>query len=198
MKQDKIHLLMMQRKIKHHTAQGFILAEVLIAILLTLILTGISMGVVVMATAIKVRGDELSDATRWMQEDLEDIKVKANGVDAVDPNATPITYSTLSKCQTSTFTPSQSNGYGSLLMTPPATPAITFLNGGSTIAAGPSTFTKTSSSGTRTYNLVRTATVKNVAPYNVLQLNYSVTKNSGATVSTSYSEVIPGASFYCK
>jgi hypothetical protein len=192
---NKIHLLMIQGKTKHYAAQGFILAEVLIAILLTLILTGISMGVVVMATAIKVRGDELSDATRWMQEDLEDIKIKANAIDAVDPNVSPIQYKKpLSKCNATGTT----DGYGSLLMTPPATPAITFLNGGSTIAAGPTSFTKTNSSGTRTYTLERTATVTAVAPYNVLKLNYTVKKASGTTISTSYAEVIPGASFYCK
>ena len=186
---------MMQRNIKHHTVQGFILAEVLIAILLTLILTAISMGVVVMATAVKVHGDELSDATRWIQEDIEDIKIKANGIDAVDANATPIQYTntTLTKCQTSTFTPSQSDGYGSLLMTQSRS---TSLNG-ATIASS-ATFTKTSSSGTRTYNLVRTALVKNAAPYNVLQISYSVNKTSGTSLSTSYAEVIPGASFYCK
>lgn len=182
---------MMQRNIKHHTAQGFILAEVLIAILLTLILTGISMGVVVMATAVKVHGDELSDATRWIQEDIEDIKIKANGIDAVDANATPIQYTntTLTKCQAS----DTSNGYGSLLMTQSRP---TSLNG-ATIASS-ATFTKTSSSGTRTYNLVRTAVVPNTAPYNVLQISYSVNKTSGTVISNSYAEVIPGASFYCK
>jgi type II secretory pathway pseudopilin PulG len=187
---NKIHFLMIQRKKKHHTAQGFILAEVLVAILLTLILTGISMGVVVMATAIKVRGDELSDATRWMQEDLEDIKIKANKIDAVDPNASTIQYTTLTKCQTSTFTPSQSNGYGSLLL------AQSSLNG-STISST-TAIVKLSSSRNRTYNLVRTATVKPAAPYNVLEIRYDVSKLSDTSVSTSYAEVIPGASFYCK
>jgi type II secretory pathway pseudopilin PulG len=194
MKLNKIHLLMLQRKKKHQTAQGFLLIEVLVAILLTLVLTGIAMEVVVMATAVKVHGDELSDATQWIQEDIEDIKVKANGIDSVDPNITPIQYKTpLSRCSAT----GTGNGYANLLMTPPSTPAITFLNGGNTIAAS-QTFTKTSSSGTRTYNLVRTATVSTAAPYNVLKLNYSVNKTSGTNISTFYAEVIPGASFYCK
>jgi hypothetical protein len=190
MKLNKIHLLMIQGKTQHHAAQGFILAEVLVAILLTLILTFISMGVVVMATAIKVRGDELSDATRWIQEDLEDIKIKANEIDAVNPDVTPIQYTTLTKCQTSTFTPSQSNGYGSLLL------AQSSLNGSTISSTTP--IAKSISSGTRTYSLVRTATVKAAAPYNVIEIRYEVNKPSGTNVSSAYAEVIPGASFYCK
>lgn len=193
MKLNKINLRIIQGQKKHQTTQGFLLIEVMVAIVLTLLLTGIAMGVVVMATAVKVRGDELSDATRWIQEDIEDIKIVGNKLDAVDSNASPIQYNTLTRC-TSTGT---SDGYANLLMTPPTTPVITFLNGGTTISAT-DTFTKTSPSGSRTYSLVRTSVVKNVAPYNILAITYSVTKASGTIVSTAYTEVIPGASFYCK
>jgi type II secretory pathway pseudopilin PulG len=190
MKLNKINLRIIQGQRIHQTNQGFLLLDVLVAIFLTILLTGIAMGVVVMATAVKVRGDELSDATRWIQEDIEDIKIVANKLDAVDPNAATVQYSTLTRC-TPTGT---GDGYANLLMNPPST---TFLNGGTTIAAS-NTFSKTSASGARIYSLVRTSTVKNVTPYNILEVTYNVTNASGTVVSTAYAEVIPGASFYCK
>jgi hypothetical protein len=200
MKLNKINLRIIQGQKKHRTNQGFLLIDVLVAILLTLLLTGISMGVVVMATAVKVRGDEISDATRWIQEDIEDIKIKANGIDAVDPNASTIQYKTpLSRCSPT----GTGNGYANLLMNPasaiPApSPAIKFLNGDLPAISASNTFTKTSSSGNRTYTLGRTSTINSVAPYNILEITYTVTRASGTEVSTSYTEIIPGASFYCK
>ncbi len=189
MKLNKIHLKIIQGQKNHQTAQGFLLIEVLVAIILTLVLTGISMGVVVMATAIKVRGDEISDATRWIQEDIEDIKVKANEIDAFDTTASPIEYRVLTKCTNPTI----SNSYGSLLM---SSSRASSLNGA--IITASDTYTKRSSAGSRTYDLVRTSAVKNAAPYNVLQITYTVNKSSGGEVSRSYAEIIPGASFYCK
>jgi type II secretory pathway pseudopilin PulG len=194
MKFNKIYLLMIQRKKKHQTTEGFLLIEVLVAIVLTLVLTGISMGVVVMATAIKVRGDELSDATRWIQEDIEDIKAKANEIDAV-VNTDPVQYTTLTRCSPT----GSSNGYADLLMTQARANSLNKSTTNTTgIINASDTFIKTSASGTRNYNLVRTATISTVAPYNTLELTYAVNKTSGTTISNSYAEIIPGASFYCK
>ncbi len=190
---NKIYLRIIQKKGTDKTAQGFMLVEVLVGIILTLILVQIAMQVVVMATAVKIHGDELTDATQWIQEDIEDIKKKANEIDAVDANVSPIAYTSPTRCNVS----STSNGYANLLMT---TSRATSLNG-TTIAAS-ADFTKTSSSGTRTYKMRREAVISTVSPYNVLQLTYKVSQNSDTSftspILTSYSEVIPGASFSCK
>jgi type II secretory pathway pseudopilin PulG len=181
---NKIYLQLIQSQTRHRNAQGFMLVEVLVGILLTLILTGIAMQVVVMATAVKVKGDEVTDATIWIQQDLEDVKRKANGLEYVGSTYVP------TLCGTQTL----ADGYGAALKD------LTSINTGT--IGSTADIPKTSSSGTRLYNLVRTATVKSIAPYNVLTVSYSVYKDSDTThsspISTFYAEVIPSASFFCK
>jgi type II secretory pathway pseudopilin PulG len=184
MRLNKIHLQLIQIQTKRRNAQGFMLVEVLVGILLTLILTGIAMQVVVMATAVKVKGDEVTDATLWIQQDLEDINKQAGKIDFDGTKYTP----TLCATQTST------NGYAANLN------GLTNING--TISSN-ADVSLTSSSGTRSYNLVRTTAVKSELPYNVLTINYSVYKPSAtdahaSLILSSYAEVIPSASFYCK
>jgi type II secretory pathway pseudopilin PulG len=183
-----VYLLIVQKKTGRKTTEGFMLVEVLVGILLTLILTGIAMQVVVMATAVKVRGDEISDATIWIQQDLEDVRKKANLIDYVTSPVPGYTY-----VSTRCVSPSSTTGYGAALR------SETSLYGGLISSTAP--ITKTSSSGTRSYDLIRTATVQPTSPYNVLQVNYGVYRASDTTRSspilTSYAEVIPGASFYC-
>jgi type II secretory pathway pseudopilin PulG len=183
-----VYLLMIQKKTACQTTKGFMLVEVLVGILLTLILTAVAMQVVVMATAVKVRGDEITDATIWIQQDLEDVRKKANLIDYVTTPVPGYTY-VASRCES----PTSSTGYGAALR------GETSLYGG--LVGSTTPVTKTSSLGTRTYDLIRTATVQNTAPYNVLQVNYSVYRVSDTTHSspilTSYAEVIPGASFHC-
>jgi Tfp pilus assembly protein PilE len=187
----KIQLLMMQGKLKRQTAQGFTMVEVVVAILLTLIFTAISMQAIVMGTAVKVHGDEIADATLWIQEDLEDITNKANtGIEYDSANTKYLTNPASAKC----VSPTATTGYASELS------GLTSINGG--LISSTTRIDKTNSSGSksRTYNLVRTATVKNTAPYNVLLIDYSVFRGTTATnpISTFHAEVIPGASFYCR
>lgn len=183
-----VYLLMIQKKTAYQTTKGFMLVEVLVGILLTLILTGIAMQVVVMATAVKVRGDEITDATIWIQQDLEDVRKKANLIDYVTTPVSGYTY-VASRCKS----PALDTGYGEALK------SETSLYGG--LIGSTTPVTKTSSLGNRSYELIRTATVENAAPYNVLKVNYSVYRASDTTHSspilTSDAEVIPGASFYC-
>ncbi len=167
------------------------MVEVVVAILLTLIFTAISMQAIVMGTAVKVRGDEIADATLWIQEDLEDITNKANtGIEYDSVNTKYLTNPASTKC----VSPTQTTGYASELS------GLTSINGG--LISSTARINKTNSSGSksRTYNLVRTATVKDTAPYNVLLINYSVFRGTTSTnpISTFYAEVIPGASFYCR
>jgi Tfp pilus assembly protein PilE len=191
----KIQLLMMQGKLKRSTAQGFTMVEVVVAILLTLIFTAISMQAIVMGTAVKVHGDEIADATLWIQEDLEDITNTANT--GIDYNGTTYTTNPASdQCNPGT---DSTKGYAQVLR---GKTSINTSTTGETTIGSTGRIAKTNSSGSRSrsYALVRTATVKNVAPYNVLQIDYQVFRDTATTnpISTFHAEVIPGASFYCR
>jgi type II secretory pathway pseudopilin PulG len=191
----KIQLLMMQSKLKRQTAQGFTMVEVVVAILLTLIFTAISMQAIVMGTAVKVHGDEIADATSWIQEDLEDITNTANT--GIDYNGTKYTTNPASdQCNPGT---DPTKGYAQVLR---GKTSINISTTGETTIGSTGRIAKTNSSGSksRSYALVRTATVKNTAPYNVLQIDYQVFRDTATTnpISTFHAEVIPGASFYCR
>jgi hypothetical protein len=192
MKLNRIHFLIVQGKIKQQQTKGFILADVLVGILLTLIFTSIAMQVVVMAAAVKIRGDEVSEATIWIQQDLEDVKSKASDIDYIAATSTaPATYSySASRCTATSTT----SGYAEVLRN------RTSLYGGAIGSTADNN--KTSILGARPYKLVRTAIARDKAPYNVLEVTYGVYKATDTTytspIATFYAEVIPGASFTCK
>lgn len=168
---------MQYRSKKHNTTDGFTLVEVLVAVLLTLIFTAVAMQAMVMATAIKVRGDETTEATNWIQQDLEIVKSNADALD----------YTSGSYTTTSTLcTGGTASGYANRLQ------AL------STVGASKTT-SQTSALGGRSYDLVRTT---NVRTANTLAVNYNVYRASdtGKTspIATFYSEVIPGAVFSCR
>jgi type II secretory pathway pseudopilin PulG len=186
----KIQLLVMQGKLKRQTTQGFTMVEVVVAILLTLIFTAISMQAIVMGTAVRVHGDEIADATLWIQEDLEDITNQANT--GIEYNGTKYTTDpTSARCNPGT---DPTKGYAEVLR------GRTSINTGTIGSTARIDKTNSSGSKSRTYNLVRTATVKNTAPYNVLLIDYNVFRGTTAAnpISTFHAEVIPGASFYCR
>jgi prepilin-type N-terminal cleavage/methylation domain-containing protein len=192
----KIQLLIIQGKLKRQTAQGFTMVEVIVAMLLTLIFTAISMQAIVMGTAVKVHGDEIADATSWIQEDLEDITTQATtGIDYDSGTSKYTTNPASTQCNPGT---TSTNGYAEVLRNRTSINTGTI---GSTTA-----ISKNNSSGSksRTYNMVRTATVKaetgSDRRYNVLLVDYSVFRGSTSTnpISTFHAEVIPAASFYCR
>lgn len=57
--------------------QGFTLVEVLVAILITTLFVSVAMQSMVIAAIFKARAQEFSEATTWIQEDLENIKYQA-------------------------------------------------------------------------------------------------------------------------
>lgn len=57
--------------------QGFTLVEVLVAILITTLFVTVAMQSIVIAAIFKARAQEFSEATTWIQEDLENIKYQA-------------------------------------------------------------------------------------------------------------------------
>jgi type II secretory pathway pseudopilin PulG len=180
MKLGKMMLLANRRS---SASQGFTMVEVLIAIMLTFIFTMIAMQAIVMATAIKVRGQELSEATNWIQADVESVKSLSN---SLNYNSSTSTYTIdTSRCNAT----SSSDGYASNLQSQ------------SSIGAS-NTIAKTSTLGSRPYTLRRVSTIKPGAPFNVLQLDYGVYRADDTAYTTPiaqfHTEVIPGASFSCR
>ena len=57
--------------------QGFTLVEVLIAILITTIFVTIAMQAMVIAAVFKARAKQFSEATTWIQQDIENVKFQA-------------------------------------------------------------------------------------------------------------------------
>lgn len=168
---------------RQSSSQGFTTVEVLVAMLLTLIFTVIAMQAIVMATALKVRGQELSEATNWIQTDVESVKAVAN---QLSYNATTSTYTLTPSMCTAT---SAAAGYAKNLQDQ------------STIGAS-TNISKASTLGNRPYTLRRITSIKDVAPYSVLQVNYGVYKAAdtayASPIANFYLEVIPGASFSCR
>lgn len=57
--------------------QGFTLVEVLVAILITTLFVTVAMQAIVFAAIFKVRAQEYTEATNWIQSDLENVKYQA-------------------------------------------------------------------------------------------------------------------------
>jgi len=58
--------------------QGFTLVEVLVAILITTLFVAVAMQSMVIAAIFKAKAQEYSEATTWIQEDLENVKYQAS------------------------------------------------------------------------------------------------------------------------
>jgi prepilin-type N-terminal cleavage/methylation domain-containing protein len=235
-------------------AQGFTLTEVLVAILIVVVFAGIAMQAMVVAVAFKVKARQFSEATNWIQQDLENVKQQAQVL-----GSTTLTSATLSNgsslavssttgfangnvLQVSTITsnlytisgtPSSTsisvtpalpaipqpadtivsvvakdnttiprdtlcyatastNGFGDLLSDNlPAVPSEP--NNSSTPNSGTKTITG------QTFTLTRIATPGTTAPYNVLQVTYTVARSTTPTIAiaTLNTEVIPDAALQC-
>jgi Tfp pilus assembly protein PilV len=169
--------------LRQATSQGFSMVEVLVGMLLALTFTVIAMQAIVMATSIKVHGQELSESTNWIQTDVESIKTLAN---QLDYSTTTSKYTlTSSRCLATT----SSAGYAKNLQD-------------QTLVGASTTILKTSVLGSRPYNMRRVTTVTDVAPYSVLKIEYGVYRSSDTTftspITKFYTEIIPGAAFSCR
>jgi prepilin-type N-terminal cleavage/methylation domain-containing protein len=148
--------------------RGFTLVEVLVGILLMAAFTGTAMQAIVSATAFKVKAQELSEATVWMQEDLELVRYHAS---KVEEDSTACTTSEISK------------GYAQKLKNELPSADVT---------------AKTSAMGARLYTVTRSAEPSTVQPFNVLTLNYTVTRKDETTpIAQIYSEIIPDKFLSC-
>lgn len=162
-------------KLKHkllQQEQGFTLVEVLVAVLIVSILITTSMQAMIYSTVFKIRARQYTEATTWIQENLEFVKYQASN------------YSDSSKCNAA----SSANGYAQGFRDASA----------SSNGLGGSPFTATKQIGNKGFQLTGTATPKNESPYNVLEINYSVSPSSGgSSVAALNTEVIPDAAFDC-
>lgn len=158
---------------------GFTLVEVLVGLLVIVGFISTAMQALVTATVFKVKGQELSEATTWIQEDLEMVKFKANRldyeVDSSDPTKSMYKPDE-NACQGTTNT-----GYASVLND----------------ALDPVASSKTSAIGSRPYTLSRTITLPDSAPYNVLTLEYQVASADNVPIAITHTKVIPDASLAC-
>lgn len=168
-------------------SKGFSTVEVLVGILLTLIFLGVSMQAMVMATAIKIKAQQDSEATNWIQKDVEYIRGEANDLHKstdIDEETGAVKYTTeTAKCSASTA----ATGYAKDLED-----TITNDN--------PSPLSYTSSIGKRSYRLTRSTSIEDSAPH-VLKITYKVfqgNETTGTSVATFYTESTPSVAFSCR
>lgn len=152
---------------------GFTLVEVLVGLLVIVGFISTAMQALVTATVFKVKGQELSEATTWIQEDLERVRFEANRLDyGVDVD--------LSACEAT----SNGSGYAARLRDR--------IN-----ANAPIDPNKLSAIGNRPYTLTRTSKLPISAPYNVLSLEYEVTSADNIPISILHTKIVPDASLRC-
>lgn len=163
---------------KHNNNNGFTLVEVLVGLLVIVGFISTAMQALVTATVFKVKGQELSEATTWIQEDLEMVKFKANRLHyVVDSDPTKNKYEPEDlACQGTTDT-----GYAAVLHN-----TLDSVDG-----------SKTSTIGNRPYTLTRNVIRPQAAPYNVLTLEYQVASADGVPIAITHAKVIPDASLAC-
>lgn len=165
--------------------QGFTLIEVLVGIILTLIFVAVSMQAFVVATAFKVRSQEISEADKWIKADLDSVGTEAKQLDLTIDSDSDGENDTFDVNFATCVAGSSNAGYANRLET-------------QILASSSNTTNLNSEIGDRPYTLTRTLTPVNIAPYNVLQVEYVVTEDSdSSTVATRQSEIIPDVSLTC-
>lgn len=173
--------LVPQSKQNHNT--GFTLVEVLVGLLVIVGFISTAMQALVTATVFKVKGQELSEATTWIQEDLEMVKFKANRLHyVVDPDPAEPDESKYIPVDTA-CEGTQNSGYAAILSN----------------SLEPVDDAKTSTIGNRSYNLKRKIILPSTAPYNVLTLEYEVvaSADNSIPIAITHAKVIPDASLAC-
>lgn len=186
------------------TEKGFTLVEVLVGILLILTFVGVSTQALVLSTVFKVRGQELSEATTWIQEDLENIRFEASRLNFDLATRTAQDQGIHgARCSSVDAT----SGYADLLRDELAGAANTSITS--------EDINRSSAIGARPYFLRRTLMPSTTPPYNVMEVRYAVYAANEApgvggvpgtvtdtdapdAIATSYSEIIPNVSFTCR
>jgi prepilin-type N-terminal cleavage/methylation domain-containing protein len=152
--------------------QGFTLIEVIVAVL---ILTGfifVGMQLLVSSVAFKVSAREKAVATTWIEEDLESVKFRASQY-TDSSRCNPGTVIAAGYAQGFRDATSSANGLGGSF-----TPVNKIIFG-------------------ENFQLTRVANPRNVAPYNILEIQYRVTSAASVTVAALNTEIIPNAALQC-
>lgn len=218
--------------------QGFTLVEVLVSILIATVFISVSMQAMVIAAVFKARAKQHSEATTWIQEDLENVKYRAAQLNyatltaAAGTTATQLQVSsvvgfavgdTLTVGTDATNNVISSiNAITSRLIINSGTPTLDSSQSSGVVVISTNQCNPTgvnpenrgfakslqdnlpplTNSGTKTivgktFTLTRTTNVKNVAPYEVLEITYNVTPPTGSAVATIYTEMIPNVALLC-
>jgi prepilin-type N-terminal cleavage/methylation domain-containing protein len=159
-------------------AAGFSLVEVLVASSIGAILGALTLQGIGLATTIQSRSIEKTEATHWVRDELEDLRLQSSNL-TFDADL----------CQPAT---ADHRGFARSLRDA--------LAASSTTGTDPIVLPIrqiTSSTG-RTFQLVRTAWIEETFPYNVLGLRYEVLAAGANTpIYRFYTEAIPDAAFQC-
>ena len=174
------------------SAQGFTLVEVLVGILLISAFLGTAMQAIVAATAFKIKAQELSEATVWIQQDQELVRYYASPGQVVVSSNDPRCSAT---SPGSGFAQAVEDKLLAAAGTPPTPPTVKL----GEVPYPDYTLMKQSALGQRPYVLTRTDRSSGVAPYHILTLDYTVTRQSGDTapIAKIHSEIIPDAFLSC-
>lgn len=163
--------------------QGFTLTEVLVAILITTVFVATAMQAVVIAAIMRVRAKEFSEASAWIQENLENVKYQASQLDY--DSGTGSYNADTARCTATT----SDSGYGDKLRD-----AVT---GSDQSGSNNVDVPKNSTTG-KQFRLRRTTNPSSNSPHSVLQITYTVTPTTGGdSVANLYTEVIPDVAFKC-
>ena len=152
---------------------GFTLVEVLVGLLVITGFISTAMQALVTATVFKVKGQELSEATTWIQSDMERVRFEAKRMNIGDPPD-------LAACQALDNT----SGYAALLQDRIDQNA-------------PVDTDKQSTIGNRPYTLKRTPALPSDAPFNILSLEYEVVSADNIPIAIVQTKIIPEKSLEC-
>jgi type II secretory pathway pseudopilin PulG len=167
---------------------GFTLSEVLVAILLTSTFVAVALQGMVVAMLLKSKALQISEANRWVQADLEQVRSQ------ITLNQVPLSLHQL-RCHPATT----DAGFADLIRDN--------LAGGNTTGTANyalATLVETSRTG-KTFQITRIVTIPSI-PENtqakILGIQYTVTPNHGAQLGQPilhfYTEVMPDAALQCQ
>lgn len=210
--------------------QGFTLVEVLVAILIASLFVTVAMEAMVLAAVFKARARQYTEATNWIQEDLENVKSQAalpsTILTSVNSNVLGVASTAIFEVGDQLKVGTDSTNYviqsitpGSSITLTPILVSTPLVNASVKLIKSRRCNATTADTGfgnylnnnlpalskggtykilEKDYTLTRTTTIRNVAPYDVLQLTYSVTpQGGGSPIATTNTEVIPDAAFQC-
>jgi len=208
--------------------QGFTLLEVLVAIIVITAFINVAMMGLVTAALFKSKAKAYSNGITWIQADLEAVRDKAANLSILSANAAAQQKEVVLESavglanndqvrigtDSTTYTIQSISGNSLTLtadiaiaqstnasVTAVSKCAATSSTGGfaSYLQQNLPTLIITRYIGGKPYTVSRTPTIQNTAPYEVLQLSYTVTpqSNINVKVASMYSEVIPSAFYQC-